>query len=186
MTDKLTELLKLASNDSGDTSDNKPPGVRVGDICSNGWASNRNPNKLFMYLGMGKDAFRGINIEGEGAGPARRGNAVKIVLPRDTPDYWRTWELLVKQLPLVCLMMVCLSGCLTANKIGEWQRAVYGWGISEGASQACKDAADSAAQYIAKANTDLLGTGKLTDLSSDSQAKQLLNSAALACGKAVP
>ena len=79
-----------------------------------------------------------------------------------------------------------LSGCLTATKIGEWQRAVYGWGMSEGASQACKDAADSAAQYIAKANTDLLGTGKITDLSSDSQAKQLLNSAALACGKAVP
>ena len=79
-----------------------------------------------------------------------------------------------------------LAGCLTAAKIGEWQRAVYGWGMSEGASQACKDAADLAAQHIAKANTDLLGTGKITDLSSDSQAKQLLNSAALACGKAVP
>ncbi len=82
--------------------------------------------------------------------------------------------------------LASLSGCLTATKIGEWQRAVYGWGMSEGASQACKDAAALAAQYIAKANTDLLGTGKLTDLSSDSQAKQLLNSAALACGKAVP
>jgi len=58
--------------------------------------------------------------------------------------------------------------------------------MSEGASQACKDAADSAAQYIAKANTDLLGTGKLTDLSSDSQAKQLVTSAALACGRRVP
>ena len=79
-----------------------------------------------------------------------------------------------------------LAGCLTAAKIGEWQRAVYGWGMSEGASKACKDAAALAAQYIAKANTDLLGTGKLTDLSSDRQAKQLLNSAALACGKAVP
>ena len=79
-----------------------------------------------------------------------------------------------------------LSGCLTAAKIGEWQRAVHLWGMSEGASQACKDAADSAAQYIAKANTDLLGTGKLTDLSSDSHAKQLLNSAALACGRRMP
>ncbi len=87
---------------------------------------------------------------------------------------------------LSVLVAASLSGCLTAAKIGEWQRAVYGWGMSEGASQACKDAADSAAQYIAKANTDLLGTGKLTDLSSDIQAKQLLNSAALACGKAVP
>ncbi len=83
-------------------------------------------------------------------------------------------------------VLASLSGCLTATKIGEWQRAVHLWGMSEGASQTCKDAADSAAQYIAKANTDLLGTGKLTDLSSDSHAKQLLNSAALACGKAVP
>ena len=83
-------------------------------------------------------------------------------------------------------VLASLSGCLTATKIGEWQRVVYGWGMSGDASQVCKDAADSAAQYIAKANTDLLGTGKLTDLSSDIQAKQLLNSAALACGKAVP
>ena len=83
-------------------------------------------------------------------------------------------------------VLASLSGCLTAAKIGEWQRAVHLWGMSEGASQACKDAADSAAQYIAKANTDLLGTGKITDLSSDSQAKKLLNIAALACGKAVP
>ena len=83
-------------------------------------------------------------------------------------------------------VLASLSGCLTAAKIGEWQRAVHLWGMSEGASQACKDAADSAAQYIAKANTDLLGTGKLTDLSSDIQAKQLVTSAALACGKVVP
>ena len=83
-------------------------------------------------------------------------------------------------------VLASLSGCLTASKIGEWQRAVYGWGMSESASRACEDAAARAAQYIAKANTDLLGTGKLTDLSSDSQATQLLNSAALACGKAVP
>ena len=85
----------------------------------------------------------------------------------------------------LCLL-ASMSGCLTAAKIGEWQRAVYGWGMSEGASQACKDAAALAAQYIANANTDLLGTGKLTDLSSDNQAKQLLDSAALACGKTVP
>jgi len=90
MSDNLKELLKLASNDSGDTSNDKPPGVQVGDILSNGWASNRNPLKLFMYLGMGKDSFRGINIEGKSAGPVRRSNAVKIVLPRDTPDYWHT------------------------------------------------------------------------------------------------
>lgn len=186
MSDRLAELLKLARNESGDTSDNKPPGVRVGDICSNGWASNRNPNKLFMYLGMTGDSFRGINIEGKSAGPVLKGNAVKIVLPRDTPDYWRTWELLTKHLPLLCLALLCLSGCLTAAKIGQWQRAVYGWSMDEASTQACRDAAALAGKYIAKSNTDLLGTGKLTDLSSDNQAKQLLDSAALACGKTVP
>ncbi len=124
MSDRLAELLKLASNDSGDTSDDKPPGVRVGDILSNGWASNRNPLKLFMYLGMSHDSFRGINIDGKSAGPVRKGNAVKIVLPRDTPDYWRTWELLAKQLPLLCLAVLCLSGCLTAAKIGGTDYAV--------------------------------------------------------------
>ena len=103
-------------------------------------------------------------------------------------DYKRGVRAAVGIIVALCVLCVLasLSGCLTAAKIGEWQRAVHLWGMSEGASQACKDAADSAAQYIAKANTDLLGTGKLTDLSSDSQAKQLLNSAALACGKAVP
>lgn len=178
-----TELLKLASNDSGETSNDKPPGVRIGDIR---WASNRNPLKLFMYLGMSKESFRGINIDGKSAGPVRKGNAVKIVLPRDTPDYWKTWELLAKQLPLLCLALLCLSGCLTAAKIGQWQRAVYGWSMDESSTQACRDAAALAGKHIATANTDLLGTGKLTDLASDSRARELVTSAALACGKVAP
>jgi len=83
-------------------------------------------------------------------------------------------------------VLASLSGCLTAAKIGQWQRAVYGWGMSEGASQACKDAAALAAQYIANANRTLAEAGKLTDLSSDSRARELVTSAALACGKVVP
>ena len=184
MTDKLTELLKLASNDSGDTSNDKQQGVRVGDILSNGWASNRNPLKLFMYLGMGKDAFRGINIEGEGAGPARRGNAVKIVLPRDTPDYWRTWELLVKQLPLVCLMMVCLSGCLTATKIHRWESALLGWARKGGPE--CVDAVKSASTYLVNANRTLAGASSALDLATDQEAKKLMTKAAQKCGEVVP
>ena len=186
MSDRLAELLKLARNESGDTSDNKPPGVRVGDICSNGWASNRNPNKLFMYLGMTGDSFRGINIEGKSAGPVLKGNAVKIVLPRDTPDYWRTWELLTKHLPLLCLALLCLSGCLTAAKIGQWQRAVHSWGMDPNASKPCQVASAEASAYLAEANRTLAAAGKLTDLASDSRAKQLVTSAALACGKVAP
>ena len=186
MSDRLAELLKLASNDSGDTSDDKPPGVRVGDILSNGWASNRNPLKLFMYLGMSHDSFRGINIDGKSAGPVRKGNAVKIVLPRDTPDYWRTWELLAKQLPLLCLALLCLSGCLTAAKIGQWQRAVYGWATSKDASAGCVDATAKASAYMTEANKRLQTARAATDLESDSTARALMTAAAKACGRSMP
>jgi len=39
---------------------------------------------------------------------------------------------------------------------------------------------------FANANRTLAEAGKLTDLASDGQAKQLVTSAALACGKVVP
>jgi len=82
--------------------------------------------------------------------------------------------------------VVCLSGCLTAAKIGQWQRAVYGWGMDASASKPCQVASAEASAYLAKANRTLAEAGKLTDLASDSQAKQLVTSAALACGKEVP
>ena len=83
-------------------------------------------------------------------------------------------------------VLASLSGCLTATKIGEWQRAVYGWGMDRSASKPCQVASAEASAYLAKSNTDLLGTGKLTELDSDSQAKELMNSAALACGRRMP
>ena len=79
-----------------------------------------------------------------------------------------------------------LSGCLTAAKIGQWQRAVYGWGMDASASKPCQVASAKASAYLAKSDTDLLSTGKLTDLDSDSRARELINSAALACGKVAP
>jgi len=82
--------------------------------------------------------------------------------------------------------VVCLSSCLTAAKIGQWQRAVYGWGMDPKASKPCQVASADASQYLANANQRLAEAGKLTDLASDSRAKQLVTSAALACGKVVP
>jgi len=79
-----------------------------------------------------------------------------------------------------------LSGCLTAAKIGEWQRAVYGWGMDPKASKPCQAASAKASAYLANANRTLAEAGKLTDLTSDTQAKQLVTSAALACGKVAP
>ncbi len=81
---------------------------------------------------------------------------------------------------------VCLSGCLTAAKIGQWQREVYGWGMDASASKPCQVASAKASAYLANANRTLTEAGKLTDLSSDSRARELINSAALACGRRVP
>ncbi len=84
------------------------------------------------------------------------------------------------------LLCLALSGCLTAAKIGQWQREVYGWGVDASASKACKVASAEASAYLANANRTLAEAGKLTDLASDSRARELMNSAALACGKVAP
>ncbi len=78
-----------------------------------------------------------------------------------------------------------LSGCLTAAKIAAWQGMVYGWGMDSSAPKPCQVASAKASAYLANANQRLAEAGKLTDLASDGQAKQLVNSAALACGKKV-
>ena len=82
--------------------------------------------------------------------------------------------------------VVCLSGCLTAAKIGQWQRAVYGWGMDPGASKPCQVASAEASAYLANANRTLAEAGKITDLASDNRARELMNSAALACGRRLP
>ncbi len=83
-------------------------------------------------------------------------------------------------------VLASLSGCLTAAKIGEWQRAVHGWGMDASASKPCQVASAEASAYLANANQRLAGAGKITDLDSDSRAKKLVTSAALACGRRMP
>ena len=85
----------------------------------------------------------------------------------------------------LCLL-ASMSGCLTAAKISAWQGMVYGWGMDAQASKPCQVASAKASAYLANANRTLTEAGKLTDLSSDSQARELINSAALACGKEQP
>lgn len=82
--------------------------------------------------------------------------------------------------------LASLSGCLTAAKIGQWQRIVYSWGMDSSASKPCQVASTEASTYLAKANQRLAEAGKITDLASDSRAKQLVTSAALACGRRMP
>ena len=86
----------------------------------------------------------------------------------------------------ILAVIACLSSCLTAAKIGEWQRAVYGWGMDPGASKPCQVASAEASAYLANANQRLAEAGKLTDLASDSRARELVTSAALACGRRMP
>jgi len=85
----------------------------------------------------------------------------------------------------LCLL-ASMSGCLTAAKIGQWQRIVYSWGMDSSASKPCLVASAKASAYLANANQRLAEAGKLTDMASDSQAKQLVTSAALACGRRMP
>lgn len=89
----------------------------------------------------------------------------------------------MRTIAIACLL---LSGCLTAAKIGAWERAVYGWGMDASASKPCQVASAEASAYLANANQRLAGAGKITDLDSDSRAKKLVTSAALACGRRMP
>ncbi len=83
-------------------------------------------------------------------------------------------------------VLASMSGCLTAAKIGQWQRIVYSWGMDSSASKPCQVASTEASTYLAKANQRLAEAGKLTDLASDSRARELVTSAALACGRSMP
>lgn len=97
----------------------------------------------------------------------------------------RAAVLIIVTLCALCVL-ASLSGCLTAAKIGEWQRAVYGWGMDASASKPCQVASAKASEYLANANRTLTEAGKIMDLASDSQARELINSAALDCGKVAP
>ncbi len=107
-----------------------------------------------------------------------------------TPDQEHKLGNRAAVLIIVTLCALCalasLSGCLTAVKIGQWQRAVHSWGMDPSASKPCQITSADASAYLAKANRTLAEAGKITDLASDSQAKQLVTSAALACGRRMP
>lgn len=107
-----------------------------------------------------------------------------------TPDQEHKLGTRAAVLIIVTLCGLCvtasLSGCLTAAKIGEWQRAVHSWGMDPSASKPCQVASAEASAYLANANRTLAEAGKLTDLASDSRARELVTSAALACGRRMP
>ncbi len=69
----------------------------------------------------------------------------------------RRWKGVAVIVMALCagLALMCLSGCLTAAKIGQWQRAVYGWGMDPGASKPCQVASAEASAYLANANQRL-------------------------------
>ena len=94
------ELLALAANEA-DVSSNAPPsGLRFGDIISNGWAGNRNPTKLFMYVRTDKH-IEGISLNGKRVQLIKQENRAALVLRRETPDLWRVWAELANALGML-------------------------------------------------------------------------------------
>ena len=112
----------------------------------------------------------------------------ELAFERAETEYRRGVRAAIGILAVLCGLCVIasLSGCLTAAKIGQWQRAVYGWGMGPSASKPCQVASAEASAYLANANRTLAEAGKITDLASDNRARELMNSAALACGRRLP
>lgn len=87
---EFARLLEVAANEGIEERNGKPEGARFGDILSNGWMSNRNPLKLFMYLRTDKH-IEGVSLDGRRIQQMKNGNLLVRVLPRDTPNYWQVW-----------------------------------------------------------------------------------------------
>ncbi len=56
----------------------------------------------------------------------------------------------------IIAVLASLSGCLTAAKIGQWQRAVYGWGMDRSASKPCQVASADASKYLANGRSEII------------------------------
>lgn len=81
-------------------------------------------------------------------------------------------------------VLASLSGCLTATKIHRWESALLGWARKGGPE--CVESAKVASRYIAKANRTLAGATSALDLAADTDAKKLMQDAAVKCGEVVP
>ena len=80
--------------------------------------------------------------------------------------------------------IACLSGCLTATKIHRWESALLGW-ARKGDAQ-CVESAKVASRHLVNANRTLAGATSALDLAADTDAKKLMQDAALKCGQVVP
>ena len=80
--------------------------------------------------------------------------------------------------------IACLSGCLTATKIHRWESALLGW-ARKGDAQ-CVESVKVASKYLVNANRTLAGATSALDLAADTDAKKLMQDAALKCGQVVP
>ncbi len=91
----------------------------------------------------------------------------------------------LQHIAVLCALCVLasLSGCLTAGKILTWEQALHRWATAKDASRECKQASALASKYLVDANRTLTEARSAFDLESDAQAKQLINTAAQACGK---
>ena len=91
---------------------------------------------------------------------------------------------MTRQVQSLAISLLLMSGCLTATKIGAWQRAVYGWALKGGPE--CVESAKVASKYLVNANRTLQGATSALDMATDGESKKLMQDAALKCGEVVP
>ena len=103
-----------------------------------------------------------------------------------TQEYKRGVRAALLIIAVLCglCVLASLSGCLTATKIHRWESALLGWARQGGPE--CVDAVKSASTYLVNANRTLAGATSALDLAADTDAKKLMQDAALKCGQVVP
>ena len=101
-------------------------------------------------------------------------------------DYQKGVRAAVGILAGLCVLCVLASlpGCLTATKIHRWESALLGW-ARKGKSE-CVESAKVASKHLANANRTLSGATSALDLTTDGEAKKLMQDAAAKCGEVVP
>lgn len=72
--------------------------MQFGDIISNGWAGDRNPLKLTMYMRTTGTFIEGLCLRGEVVKHYKKDHRCQVVLAHDTPDLLARWKAMAAKL----------------------------------------------------------------------------------------
>jgi hypothetical protein len=65
--------------------------MKFGDIISNGWAGDRNPLKLTMFLRYSGHLIESVSLDGRRVQLYRKDHRATVVIERDTPNLFQRW-----------------------------------------------------------------------------------------------